>query len=451
MKFLRLKHGKEGFIKLVEVLFSILFSEEYIQCKVGVLFPMEAEESRVAMLTLLTVADIEGKGRGMVASQSLQAGQIILQESPVLIYSAFPLKQPPLQAATSSSFQYCAHCFRNLVGENGGGGSVAVTCPSCSHPHDTIFCSPKCHSLALASTHTPWVCQSLNHLRNCPSLVADQADERQVQARFLVAAYNLAMVSPSNFQTLLSLDGGMPLNSEEDTAAILYLNSLISGLPLPEGISAPSLQLTAALLAKDKRNAFGLMEPFSQNRERSVRAYAIYPNASFFNHDCLPNACRFDYLDTAIDGNTDITVRMIHNVPQGREICLSYFPVNLGYSERQQRLLDDYGFGCLCDRCKVEANWSNKDDDDDEGEAMEEEDDEEMGMSAGLDEEETEIELGGDDNFPHAYFFLSYMCDRNDCGGTLAPLPPSCSGGSNVMECNVCGHLKSEEEMKCES
>lgn len=105
-------------------------------------------------------------------------------------------------------------------------------------------------------------------------------------------------------------------------------------------------------------------------------------------------------------------------MPQGREICLSYFPVNLDYSTRQKRLLEDYGFACDCDRCKVEANWS-----DDDNEVMDED------GSADT------------DDFPHAYFFMRYMCDRNNCGGTLAPLPPSPTAPSNVMECNVCGNL----------
>lgn len=213
--------------------------------------------------------------------------------------------------------------------------------------------------------------------------------------------------------------------------------------------------MIVALLSKDKLNAFGLMEPVSSrgggevDGERSVRAYGIYPRASFFNHDCLPNACRFDYVDSASDGNTDIIVRMIHDVPQGREICLSYFPVNLNYANRQRRLMEDYGFACDCDRCKVEANWSddeNEHDDigedaDGDGEGMDEDADEQMsGSEVGIAEEK-------ETDFPHAYFFVRYMCNRKNCGGTLAPLPPSSDDApSDIMECNVCGQLRREDE-----
>lgn len=219
-----------------------------------------------------------------------------------------------------------------------------------------------------------------------------------------------------------------------------FLHSLISSDELEF-----SVDLVKVLLAKDKLNAFGIMEPFLEDREeRSARAYGIYPVVSFLNHDCLPNACRFDYID--VGGSSEITIRMIHDVPQGREICLSYFPVNLKYSERQKRLKDDYGFVCECDRCKVEANWSESEEDGvdmnyDDGNA-EEGEEETMDEDVG-EEMEGEDVMKGDDEFPHAYFFLNYMCDRKNCWGTMAPLPTH----SVVMECNVCGTFKKLDQV----
>ncbi|KAE8667952.1 Histone-lysine N-methyltransferase ASHR2 [Hibiscus syriacus] len=382
----------------------------------------------------LRLVEIEGRGRALVASQPLKAGQIVLRDSPIVVYSAFPLVKP------QSSASYCDNCFRTLSLSS----SNVMPCPSCSHHH--LFCS-NCLTAATASSHTPWVCQALGRLRDCSSLVS-QPLERQVQARFLIAAYNLAIVSPSDFQVLLSLQGQ---DSPSDASAVQFLHSLISSICPPPSLSI-TIELTAALLAKDKLNAFGLMEPISLQQDglRSVRAYGIYPKASFFNHDCLPNACRFDYLDSAPERNTDFIVRMIHDVPQGREICLSYFPVNLNYSARQKRLAEDYGFICDCDRCKVEANWSDNEAEDisdngnveeEEGEEIMDEGNEEM-MSSDL-EQGAE---GGEADFPHAYFFVRYMCNRENCGGTLAPLPPSDDIPSKVLECNVCGNLKNEDD-----
>ncbi|WCJ23191.1 Histone-lysine N-methyltransferase ASHR2 [Euphorbia peplus] len=359
------------------------------------------------------IEKIQGRGRGVVSSRALLGGEILVRDSPILLYSAFPLhhSSPPF---------YCDHCFRKLQ-------SLSSSSSCCSHHH---FCNPNCLS---SSSHSPWVCHALTRLRHSPIPSLDT----QLQARFLVSACNLALLSPSKFQALLSLEGR---GGDQDFPAAHFLHSLISPIP---GFPF-SVELCLSLISKDKLNAFGLMEPFDVNADRSVRAYGIYPMASMFNHDCLPNACRFDYVDTDPgQNNTDIVIRMIHDVPQGREICLSYFPVNENYANRQKRLLEDYGFSCDCDRCKVEANWS--DDEVVEGEeeeaAMEEDTEETM------EEEEEEEE---DTNFPHAYFFVRYMCKRENCWGTLAPLQPSQPNqASNLMECNVCGNIKCDEDDDC--
>lgn len=385
---------------------------------------------------LLKMAEMEGRGRGLVATQPLKPGQVILKDSPLLLYSASPLVTSNQQHRNT----FCSNCYRVIL-------QSPVTCPWCT---SSFFCTSNCQSIALSSSHTPWVCQSLTHLRNslCShNLIVDQ----QIQACFLISAYNLAVISPSSFRVLLSLQGDPSFVSEKD---VILLHSLVATCPSANlGEFGFSEELTAALLAKDKVNAFGLMEPFAPDRERGVRAYGIYPMASFFNHDCLPNACRFEYVDTDVNNrsNTDIIVRVIHDVPEGREICLSYFPVNYKYSERQQRLKEDYGFTCNCDRCVVEANWSDQEDDamDKEGEECEEEEDEGMEEDVDVDDE---VNLNGvveesDQDFPHAYFFLRYMCNRENCWGTLAPLPPSDASPSTVMECNVCGNLSKSDEL----
>ncbi|CAK7335992.1 unnamed protein product [Dovyalis caffra] len=382
--------------------------------------------------TLVRIEEIQGRGRGLVCTQPLRGGQVVLIDSPILLYSALPLTKQQ-----DSTFLYCDKCFKTIQ-------SASVSCPTCSHHQ---FCSPSCLSAALSSSHTPWVCQSLTRLRQNLDFLQHHCVERQIQARFLIAACNLAFVSPSDFQFLLSLQGRA---EDEDPGTVQFLRSVISSLCPPppiEGFSF-SLELIAALVAKDKFNAFGLMEPLNLNEEnggqRSVRAYGIYPKAALFNHDCLPNACRFDYVDTANNGNTDIIVRMIHDVPQGREICLSYFPVNNNYSTRQKRLLEDYGFTCDCDRCKVEATWSDEEGDSDNGddnEAMEEDVDEPMEVPSNGED----IDNDNGTDFPHAYFFLKYMCTRNNCWGTLAPLPSSDAKPSNLLECNACGNVKNDE------
>ncbi|KAK4786312.1 hypothetical protein SAY86_003001 [Trapa natans] len=387
---------------------------------------------------LLNVAEIPGRGRALIAAQHLQGGQVVLRDSPILLYSALPFSGGPSGSSSSSNLRYCDHCFRVLP-------SAPLRCPSCSYH---FFCSPSCLGGATVSSHSPWACQTLYRLIGCPSFI-EQPPDRQIQARFLVAAYNLSITSPSNFQTLLSLQS-RDFRTDDATASIVQLIASVFPPPPTPFSHGFSLELSASLLSKDKLNAFGLMEPSGGDGERSVRAYGIYPRASFFNHDCLPNVCRFDYVDT---GDTDIIVRMIHDVPMGREICLSYFPVNLNYRNRQKRLAEDYGFSCDCDRCKVEANWSDNENDngedvdaDDEVENMEEEEEEEEDGGKNMEDGDIEVDKNNTD-FPHSYFFVRYMCNRENCFGTLAPLPPSPAGAAlEIMECNVCGQLKRADD-----
>ncbi|XP_020598266.1 histone-lysine N-methyltransferase ASHR2 [Phalaenopsis equestris] len=359
---------------------------------------------------LVKLADIPGRGRALVASRHINPGEILLTDSPLLLY--------PAAAASSSrpsTSPFCFHCFRSLR-------SAPLPCPFCP---SVVFCTNRCLSAALSSCHHPSTCRALAAL---PPL---SNPDLHAQIYFLLAASNLSSTSPAN--CLLTLDGGDANPVQQDA---VFLHSLLGPL------TGFSLQAISMLIAKDRRNAFGLMEPFREEDggERRVRAYGIYPISSLFNHDCLPNACRFDYLDRDGEGNTQITVRAIHDIPAGREVCLSYFPVNWRYKERQKRLIEDYGFHCSCDRCEVERNWKDEDEEEEGEEDMEEEDGD--GRLEGMEEE-----IGdGDDDFPHAYFFVRYVCERENCGGTMAPLPPSPDGAqSSVIECNVCGRLRKED------
>ncbi|XP_027362863.1 histone-lysine N-methyltransferase ASHR2-like [Abrus precatorius] len=346
--------------------------------------------------SLLRMEQIAGKGRGFVAAQSLQAGQIILKEPPLVLYSSSPL------FSSSSSFSYCDHCFRILPSN-----THTLPCPSCSHHH---FCTQNCLSIALKSSHSSWVCKALSFLQDSNSLF-QQSHVRQVQARFIVAAYNLFLQSPSDLQTLLSLHG-TPDSTIVDAAK--FLHSLISPLFLP--LSDFSVEFISQLLAKDRLNSFCLMDPYSPDGpQRSIKAYAIYPKATFFNHDCIPNACRFDYVDTSDPGdehNTDIVIRLIEDVPKGKEVCISYFRISRDYPTRKEILMEDYGFTCDCDRCKIEANWND-------------------GQSQ-----------GENSDLPHVRFLNKYVCEKKNCAGTMAPLPPKDDVPSHVLECNFCGNLE---------
>ncbi|TKW08406.1 hypothetical protein SEVIR_6G026300v4 [Setaria viridis] len=376
----------------------------------------------------LRVADLPGRGRGLVAARNVREGEVLLSEPALLLY-------PSTLASLRS---YCAACFRSLP------ASAVVPCASC---RAAAFCSPAC----AAASHPRLLCAALSHGGGAGLAAAAPTEAVQEPLLFLLSAYSLP--DPS-IHTILSLSSAPPPPPGAQDAAGLHaaVAALAPPQMLPQGFSP---DLTAALLAKDRGNSFAIMEPYRPGMSLELlkaRAYAVYSQASLFNHDCLPNACHFDYPDRPGPGNTDIVVRALHDISEGREVCISYFAANWRYADRQRRLLEDYGFRCECDRCQVESRW--KDDDDNNGDEGDEDDtmEEEEGEDGGDDDGDDGMEDGeggpdGDDDFPHAYFFVRYLCDSEGCWGMLAPLPPSPKGElSHVFECNLCGKLRKEED-----
>ncbi|KAG5013658.1 hypothetical protein JHK86_025919 [Glycine max] len=145
-------------------------------------------------------------------------------------------------------------------------------CPSCSNH---FFCSQKCLSLALKSSHATWVCKALTSLQQHPNstLVLQQHPPgRQVQARLIVASHNLFLHTLSDIYTFF-----FSLHSTPDDPILEvanFLHSLISPLFPPQ--AQLYVDLIAQLLAKDRLNSFCLMDPyFPDGPQRSIKAYAI--------------------------------------------------------------------------------------------------------------------------------------------------------------------------------
>ncbi|KAJ4757723.1 Histone-lysine N-methyltransferase ASHR2 [Rhynchospora pubera] len=366
---------------------------------------------------LVRPVEIPGRGRALVASGPIKPGQVVLTDSPLLLY--------PSSLASLPSF--CSRCFRVLP-------SQPLPCSSC---HVALFCSVRCLSLS----HPPLLCHALPSLLSVPSSSPDLL--------FLLSAYSLPS---SSVLQLLSLHSYSNLPNELTQTLHSQLCSLIPPNLIPMNFSH---ETTASLVLKEKVNSFCLMNPRSGTNgdveEMGVRAFGIYPSASLFNHDCLPNVCRFDYIDDPNrENNTEFTIRALHEIAEGSEVCISYVRVRRGYRVRQRMLMEYYGFRCECDRCKIESQWKeNQGDEEVGGDENGEEEMEEMegeNVEEGEEDVEGEMEMTEEEDdmdFPHQYFFLRYVCE---CGGTLAPLPPSHGGvPSDLMECNVCGTVKKDE------
>ncbi|KAJ4733799.1 Histone-lysine N-methyltransferase ASHR2 [Rhynchospora pubera] len=251
------------------------------------------------------------RGRSLVASGPIKPGQVVLVDSPLILYPS-SLASLPL---------CCSRCFRVLP-------SQPFPCPSC---HVALFCSPKCLSLS----HPHLLCHAL------PSLVSGN-DTWPDDLLFLLSAYSL----PSNsLLQLLSLHSNSRYPDEQMPLIHSQLSSFIPPNLVPTHFSP---ETTSSLLSKKKTNSV----------LRGGRALGFYLWASMINHDCLPNVCRFGNIDDPTrENNTDLIFRALHEIKEGSEICRSYVVRSDEYRERHSWLIEYYGFRCKCDRCKIESKW----------------------------------------------------------------------------------------------
>ncbi|CAM6100717.1 unnamed protein product [Calypogeia fissa] len=402
---------------------------------------------------LVKCVELPGRGRGLVTTRHINGGEVILRESPAFLY-----------VSHCFALTYCGTCLRRC----------SPPTNSCSECRAVTFCSSAC-----SQRHSPHLCSALAELNKTG--IVDHGDTAD-QARFLLSAYLLALSLPSEFERLMLLEGvGVVDDAVRELHA--FVEEAVRGWPWrsvgEEKKWEVSVEVTADLLAKDARNTFGYMAPFEVGGERTVRGHGVYQTASFINHDCLPNSCRFDYLDGPIDCNTDIYIRALYSIPENTEVTISYFPINWPFKSRVERLSEEYGFVCKCKRCQLEEGWTDSDsegEEDNEDEVISSETARpdktyENGMStSGIENEEEEEEDGegegeerkgkgmaevqediGDDELEHALFFLKYLCPIEGCGGTMAPLasPPAASLNS-TMECNMCGHKRRGDELERE-
>lgn len=198
------------------------------------------------------------------------------------------------------------------------------------------------------------------------------------------------------------------------------------------------------LLLRDETNAYGIMASSGPSGERNIRGSGFYATAAQLNHDCMPNVARFDFFDINVnnnknkntkDSNVCIQFRALHDLPKGEELTVSYFPLVTSYQERQARCREQYGFECMCPRCKQEATW----DEEDEGDG-----DMEMKQAAqeGEQEQQEEEELLDASAEYVELFVLKYTCPGDSCYGTMAPM----TSDRNVYECNMCSKKRSGEE-----
>lgn len=100
---------------------------------------------------------------------------------------------------------------------------------------------------------------------------------------------------------------------------------------------------------RDSHNSFGLRSLDDDGEE--MFGFGIWASASYFNHCCAPT------VQKKREGKT-WEFWAAKDVEEGEELCITYLGTDtaeLDLQERRDRLLETWGFECMCKRCVDES------------------------------------------------------------------------------------------------
>ncbi|XP_057376965.1 SET domain-containing protein SmydA-8-like [Daphnia carinata] len=251
-------------------------------------------------------------GRRLIACRDLKAGDVILQEKPLVIGPKY------------TAGQVCLSCYSSVDGR--------TKCSQCGWP-----------TCGRAECHT----NDSDHAVEC-GLIASGG--RPIVGSLPVQAYQSVMVlrclalkdqNPGRWEELLQLEshvqerrqGGL---EDVDRATSVRLIRDTLGLDVPEELI---LQLCGILMV----NSFE-QPPMKANSPQGL--VAVYSTASLLEHDCVANAIK------TFTNKGDIVIRAAVSISKGDKISLCYTEPLWGTVNRQRHLSQTKFFRCACERCK---------------------------------------------------------------------------------------------------
>lgn len=282
----------------------------------------------------IQVSVTESAGRGVLATRSIGAGD--------LIHTAKPLITHP---SVSQLSDVCYFCLKRL---HSGGGSIQVNAR-----YQTIhFCSEDC------------IQQSKGFYE-----VEKQADWSAYDEHCRV----LGLKYPHLVKRLacMVISGAAPAESLDILQPARLIPEMILEMENEFGLLKSTLtkagfkdaqmefltkQWYIGVLARIRINAFrielvgGSYEDLLLSAAASVAAESAVGNAvyilpSFYNHDCDPNS-HIIWIE-----NVNARLKALRDIEAGEELRICYIDASMDHGARQNLLFEGFGFHCKCPRC----------------------------------------------------------------------------------------------------
>lgn len=289
----------------------------------------------------VTVDSDQRRGRFLRASQSIEAGKVLLQEGPF----AFWVKP-------SAYEDFCTHCLKNIQSKH------FIPCTACS----VKFCSKECFDEGMDQYH--WLeCKFMDVLAIVSSghlalrIIMKHGLERSLEMFVDRTAAQTGHFN-SDYQLILSLTDHLSERSPEDKTAFAVASLFTAKLvnqelnfeinPLAALVFKHVLQISCNVIGID----YDASDPQglgcqTLNQTSTVIAIGIFPTASLCNHSCDKRTYRI------FTGKT-LCLKAYDEMPAAEEVTFNYGPYDRKMSTKDRRdiLRKNFFFDCECKSCQ---------------------------------------------------------------------------------------------------
>lgn len=305
---------------------------------------------------------IPNKGHGLVATQDIATGTVVLSETPV--------------AAIRATDSVCSRCLSQLSNTL----DPLLQCQQCNAAQ---YCSAECASSDLPVHRLLCRCQHTNTIVGTDS---DGDSKLTTLTNQLVTTYITQIMSAGRQKQQQSSDATVaPVTpntvwhqclqhlcymrlSANDTHITNYtrlLQQLAHKLNMRESIlqQIVPIEMYLRILGIIHLNTFAVFnssEAGAAASEQQQIGSSLFATASLLNHACQPNVQMQWTNQQSPSSKSYAQYVATRPVMAGAELTVSYLDDSWPLQQRQEHLSWAYGFQCECDRCQHETEMSGR-------------------------------------------------------------------------------------------